>query len=98
MAAEVRRKIEQRIDDQLAAAVVRANLETDAVRSAQNKASGYRHMPVSVALVHVRRFQAQAAIVLAGEDQIAAVEFQLQFARTIKFQLRLGRVGAGSNP
>ena len=96
-AAEVRGKIEHWIDDQLAAAVIRANLETDAVGGAQNKASGDRLAAVSIALVNLRRLQAQAAIILcAGEDQIAIAQFQL--GRAVKLQFGLRRIGAGSDP
>jgi hypothetical protein len=59
------------------------------------RSSGYQLLPVSRALVNVRRLQAQAAIVLAGENQVAAAQFQ--FGCAVKLQFGLRRVGAGGD-
>src|SRR5580704_1681651 len=94
-AAEVGGKIELGVDDQFTAAVIGADLETDAVGGAQNEASRDWLLASAVALVDVGCLQAQAAIVLASENQVTATQFQ--FGCAVKLQLGLRRVSAGSN-
>jgi len=50
---------------------------------------------VSVALVDLRRLQAQAAFFSAGEDQVSIL--QIEFSRAIKLQFGLRGIGARSD-
>src|SRR5580692_10012809 len=81
-AAEVGGELEQRIDHQLAAAIIRSHFEADTVGGAEGKSTLDRLLMISDVLIDTRLLQTNSTFALiADENQITFREFE--FGRTI---------------
>ena len=91
-AAEVSRKIQDRIDDQFARPVISANGESGAVRTAEHETPLHPALLAANFLIHLRSFQSD---VPAPAPDYERSVFHLNLTGAVELQFRLRWIGAG---